>query len=80
MFALVQDSAVDLVGEDDQIVLAGHGGDLLHLLAVETPPVGLAGELMITSFVRVVTSEAAPLDRAGRRFPGGWAGTAVPPT
>jgi hypothetical protein len=53
VLALVEDPAVDLVGQDDEIMLDRATAAICSRSSrVETPPVGLAGELMISSLVR----------------------------
>ena len=53
LLAVVQDPAVDLVGQDDQVVPDRQLGDRARDRArVRTPPVGLAGELMTSIRVR----------------------------
>ena len=67
--AVVQDPAVDLVGEDRR----GRGAIASSAIRsmsprVSTPPVGLAGELMTSSFVRGVTSEASSSRSSRKSF------------
>ena len=58
VLALVEHLGVDLVGEDRAVVVGEQLGHLLVDLARHEPPVGLAGELRITSLVFGVSRSA----------------------
>ena len=67
--AVVHDAAVDLVGEDPQVVRDRPARRSARGRSrVSTPPVGLAGELMTRSRVRGVISEASSSTSSRKSF------------